>query len=299
MFTKQQEKLLEKFAGNSDKLFDLGIITTDSFTGEIGEFIACNHFKLIKSERVTKAIDAVCENAKKYQIKSNVVFNNNFRYNIDKLDTTAFDYLVVVYFDYFYKPLKILRLPAEKINNNKILITSSVINSGIEIIEKEKVNLQPIHKSAIKEFAKSYLNLSNYKIIRSRRIVGDIGEFYACKHLDLVISENKNEKGIDAIHPNGLTFEIKTRRVYESGRRNSETRRLNNLVGKAADYLIVVTLDRAFKCSGMWLIPLGNLHNPKSANLKIVNNTFGTKNLIPSKISWLVTGEPFTAFEKQ
>ena len=133
-------------------------------------------------------------------------------------------------------------------------------------------------------------------IIRSRRIVGDIGEFYACKRLNLKINECKNEKGIDAKDNSGLTFEIKTRRVYESGRRKSETRRLNNLVGKSADFLIVVTLDRSFKCSGMWLCPMRNLINPKSANLKVVNTTIGVKNLIPSQIEWLKTGDKFICF---
>lgn len=93
-----------------------------------------------------------------------------------------------------------------------------------------------------------------------------------------------------------MTFEIKTRRVYESGRRVSETRRLNNLVGKSADYLVVVALDRSFKCAGMWLIPMQNLTNPKSANLKVVNSTIGTLNVIPSKISWLQTGNNFKGF---
>ena len=41
-----RETLLKEFANCSDKLFNLGIIRTDSFTGEIGEFIASKYFKL-------------------------------------------------------------------------------------------------------------------------------------------------------------------------------------------------------------------------------------------------------------
>lgn len=295
MFTKQQHLLLDKFADLSDKLFELGITTTDSFTGEIGEYVVCKHFKLKKTNRVTQAVDGICELGNNYQVKAKVVSNNNFNYNITRLDKIAFHYLAVVYFDKKYNPIKILRIPSSKIKGDQISITSSLMNSGIEIIDKSEIKIPAVSRKAINDFAKAYDELEESGIIRSRRIVGDIGESYACKRLGLIISESKTEKGVDARDKNGLTFEIKTRRVYDSERRISETRRLNNLVGKSADYLIVVALDRTFKCAGMWLIPMQNLTNPKSANLKVVNTTPGTKNLIPSKISWLETGEKFTS----
>lgn len=297
MFTKRQEELLNKFADLSDKLFDLGITTTDSFTGEIGEYVACIHFKLKKSDRVTRAVDGVCELGNNYQVKAKIVSNNNFNYNIDKLDTDSFNYLVVVYFDRNYCPIKIARIPANKIKDNRILVTSKLLSSGIEVFDKDEIKLPTKEKQAISEFAKAYIGLEESGIIRSRRIVGDIGEFYACRQLDLQISNNKTEKGIDARHESGLTFEIKTRRVYESGRRLSETRRLNNLDGKFANYLVVVALDKAFKCAGMWLIPMKNIVNPKSAHLQIVNHTKGTLNVVRSSISWLKSGERFNGFD--
>lgn len=299
MFNQEQEALLEKFAQLSDELFNLGITTTDSFTGEIGEYIACQYYKLKKTNRVTRAIDGICELGKGYQIKAKVVFNENFNYKIAGLDTNAFDYLVIIYFDVEYNPIKMLRIPSKNISNNSISITKAFIQSYTDIIDKTEIVIPTKERNAINSFAKTYSQLETSKIIRSRRIVGDIGEFYACKRLGIELSTSKNEKGIDARHQNGLTFEIKTRRVYESGRRISETRRLNNLVGKSADYLIVVTIDKSFRCAGMWIMPMQNIFNPKSANLKIVNTTIGVKNLIPSKISWLKTGEQFNAFDKK
>jgi hypothetical protein len=296
MLSNLQYKKLDNFANLSDQLFDLGIITTDSFTGEIGEYIACRHFKLKKTNRVTKAIDGICESGYSYQIKSKVVSGNNFNYNLSNLKSDAFNYLVVVYLDINYCPIKLLRIPSKFIKNYEISITSTLLRGEIEIIDKKEIRIPNKEKDAIIEFAKAYLELEKSGIIRSRRIVGDIGEFYACHKLNLEMSNNRNEKGIDAKHKNGLTFEIKTRRVYKSGRRVSETRRLNNLVGKIADYLIVVTLDRSFKCSGMWLVPMHNLSNPKSANLKVVNTTQGTRNIVPSKIPGLKTGEKFISF---
>ena len=64
---KKRETLLKEFAKCSDKLFTLGIIRTDSFTGEIGEFIASRYFKLDLADRSTKAYDAVCSKGYKYQ----------------------------------------------------------------------------------------------------------------------------------------------------------------------------------------------------------------------------------------
>ncbi len=295
MYTKKQFQLLKDFADKNDALFDLGITTTDSFTGEIGEFIACQHFKLTKSARSNKAVDGVAANGERYQIKSKVVSAGSFSHTISNLHPDLFDKLVLVYFDIHYKLLKMFVIPATAVQGSVFRITKSNI-SKFDSIDKVKIPFK--FQNALTDFANSFTALQVNGIIRSRRIVGDIGEFYACKTLGLLISENQTEKGIDARHPNGFTFEIKTRRVYESDRRISEVRRLNNLVGKTADYLIVVTLDRCFECSGMWIIPMKNIANPKSANLMIVNGTPGVRNIIPSKISWLQTGENFTGFEK-
>lgn len=295
MYNKKQELLLDNFADKSDQLFDLGVISTDSFTGEIGEYVICKHFNLKKSNRVKRAVDGVSTTGERYQVKAKVVTKNNFSYNVKELEHNLFDTLAIVYFDRLYNPLKIIIVPSKQIKNGELKITASTISTFVQI-DGAKIRISAKIKTAINEFAIAYHSLEEAEIIRSKRIVGDIGEFYACRKLNLNQSENKNEKGIDARHENGLTFEIKTRRVYESGRRVSETRRLNNLVDKIADYLIVVTLDKSFKCAGMWLIPMQNLTNPKSANLKVVNTTVGTLNLIPSKISWLQTGESFKTF---
>lgn len=293
-FTKSQELMLDNFANAGDRLFDLGIITTDSFTGEIGEYIACKYFGLTKSNRVTRSIDGICPKGYRYQVKAKVISNNNFNYNITGLRFGEYDYLVVIYFDRAYKPLRILHIPAQKITKDTFVITNHI---SIEYrCDLGKLKLPSKVIVAIDNFARAYEQLEEVGIIRSRRVVGDIGEFYACRRLNLEASSNKNQKGLDAIDKEGRTFEIKTRRVYESGRRVCETRRINNLVGKEAKYLIVVTLDRSFRCSGMWIMPMCNVVNPKSANLKIVNTTSGVLNLVPSKIHWLGTGETFKSF---
>ncbi len=293
-FTKKQELLLDNFANASDALFDLGIITTDSFTGEIGEYVACRYFDLKKTNRASRAVDGICSQGYRYQVKAKVVSNNNFNYNITGLRPGEYDYLVVVYFSKAYKPLRILRIHAKKIIKDTFVITNSISNEYQCDLGKLKLSTKA--SAAIDKFAQAYELLEEAGVIRSRRIVGDIGEFYACRRLNLTPCDNRNQKGLDAINKEGITFEIKTRRVYESGRRISETRRINNIIGKDAEYLIVVTVDRSFRCSGMWIMPICNIVNPKSAHLGIVNTTRGTLNLVPSRITWLGTGEKFKSF---
>ena len=98
----------------------------------------------------------------------------------------------------------------------------------------------------INKFGDIYLELISSGIVDSRKIVGDIGEYYACHEMGLIKNSNNVEKGFDAIDEHGKTYEIKTRRVYESGRRKYKARRLNKLVDKTADYLVVVVLDHSF-----------------------------------------------------
>ncbi|MBK7040332.1 MAG: hypothetical protein IPH46_07660 [Bacteroidetes bacterium] len=183
MFTKSQQALLDNFADQSDNLFNLGIITSDSFTGEIGEYIACKHFKLRKTDRSTKAVDGMCELGLYYQVKATVDSNDNYRLNISGLDTTSFTYLVIVYLDDDYCPLRIARIPATEISGSKISITSSLLASGIEIFERNAIKISPKNIVALREFAKANKALAGAGIIRSKRVVGDIGEYYACKSL--------------------------------------------------------------------------------------------------------------------
>ena len=56
MYDKNKLQLLKDFADQSDKLFDLKIIRTDSFTGEIGEYVASVLFDFKKTERVTSVL---------------------------------------------------------------------------------------------------------------------------------------------------------------------------------------------------------------------------------------------------
>ena len=60
--------------------------------------------------------------------------------------------------------------------------------------------------------------------------------------------------------------------MYDSERRKSNSRRIR-ILGKTAKWLIVVTLDKSFKCNGMWKMLMKDVNNPKSAHLGVVKST--------------------------
>ena len=274
--------LLKEFAHQSDKLFDIGVLRSDSFTGDIGEFIVSNYYSLSLVDKSTKEIDAVDNENFTYQIKSTT--GNSVR-----LTNKNYDYLVCIYFDNLYNIKKVVKIASKDIDgdtfsvNNKFLSNTYHINENIANIHiKREIMIE------IEKFGNIFHKLIQENIIKSKRVVGDLGEYYASKKLNLILNNNNSEKGYDAIDENGDTYEIKTRRVYDSKRRKSNSRRIR-ILGKTAKWLIVVTLDKSFKCDGMWKMLLANVNNPKSAHLGVVKTTKDVEIICNTKIIWLTS----------
>jgi len=289
MYTENQRKILEELAEQSDLLFSKGVIRTDSFTGEIGEYFVSTHFRLVKENRSTRSVDARDVNNKAYQIKAKVTNNDSYSFSINKLNVSEIDFLCVIYFDELYTPKRIIKIESQYLPGAKFAIPSSFPNNtSFEETKGEQINISEDIRNEVKKFGEIFSLLKKEGVVKSRRIVGDVGEFYACDKLNLSQPSNKNHKGWDAVDKNNMTYEIKTRRVYQSERRKSKTWRVNGLVGKKADFLVLVILDKAFRCNGMWKMPLANIINPKSANLSsIIKNTEGIVEIVPTNLDWL------------
>ena len=286
IFSNRNE-LLKNFAEQSDKLFSMGVIRTDSFTGEIGEYVAKVHFNLKLPVRVERAVDGIDPYGYKYQVKS-MVMSRKGSLRVTNLDIYEVDYLCAVFFDTNYNPLRIVQIQNVHFPSSDFQINNKFLNKikYKEFLDDE-ISIPTEIRKEINKFGKIYSELKSTGIVDSRRIVGDLGEYYACQELGLIRNTNNVEKGFDAKDDYGNTYEIKTRRVYESGRRKSRTRRLNKLMDKTADFLVVVVLDYSFQCDGMWKMPLSNVDNPESANLSIVKRTPETEVIIPTSIDWL------------
>lgn len=67
----------------------------------------------------------------------------------------------------------------------------------------------------LKIIAEALKSLKEKKIIRTKNLVGDLGEYYCKEYFGLTLEENAVNKGFDAIDKEGKKVEIKTRRTPE------------------------------------------------------------------------------------
>ncbi|TXI67000.1 MAG: hypothetical protein E6Q46_03940 [Flavobacterium sp.] len=67
----------------------------------------------------------------------------------------------------------------------------------------------------LKIIAEALRSLRAKNIIRTKNLVGDLGEYYCKEKIGLKLEENAVNKGFDAIDTDGLKVEIKTRRTTE------------------------------------------------------------------------------------
>lgn len=97
-----------------------------------------------------------------------------------------------------------------------------------------------IIRKELKIIAEALKSLTHDKIIRSKNLVGDLGEYYCKEMFGLTIVENYVNKGFDAIDNKGLKVEIKTRRIPD-GKSKVIFR------GFDFDYCLYVELDEYFE----------------------------------------------------
>lgn len=289
MLAQKESKLLKELALAHNTLVDLGIACADNYTGEFGEFYASRLLKLTRYIRSQKDTDAYDSKGKTYQIKARVMADSNHSYTIRKLKPNCFDYLLVVHLNTKFELIAIFQFETN-LGMKSILISPArskkvQLNAANLLLSKEE-------RLSISRFSSVYEQIKAIKFFKSGNLVGNIGELMAANQLDLTLAPI-NQKGYDALDRFGNRYEIKTRRVYNSKRRNFENRRINNLVGKDTDFLIIVVLNHSFECSGMWLLDIKEISNPKSANLKIVNTTKGVKSLMQSKIPYLIDRDTY------
>ena len=76
----------------------------------------------------------------------------------------------------------------------------------------------------LRTFGEARQALLDEGVIRTRHVVGSLGEQYAAEALHLRLAEDPTHAGYDAEWSDGATYEIKTRRVYQSERRSLGSR---------------------------------------------------------------------------
>jgi hypothetical protein len=275
---RSADELLAAFADASDALFDSRITRSDSFAGDIGEFVASRTLGLDLAPKQTAVYDAM-RGGLRYQIKT--ATDDDPRAPIPLVHLLpGFDVLVGVRLSRRFQPFEVIAIKAGQLPDGVRRIDERLLAT----VPSDRFTTFPPTVSdvapTIERFGGAFMALIENGVVRTRHIVGDIGAQLAADLLDLRLALDSTNKGFDAIDDSGVKYEIKTRRVYSSGRRTSETRRINGLVGKSADVLVVVQLDRGFRCAALWTMPLANVANPKSANMRNILLTPGIQQVV-------------------
>lgn len=92
----------------------------------------------------------------------------------------------------------------------------------------------------LKIIAEALKSLKAKNVIRTKNLVGDLGEYYCKEKFGLKLEENAVNKGFNAIDTDGLKVEIKTRRTPE-GRSKVIFRSFD------FDYCLFVELDEFYE----------------------------------------------------
>ena len=107
------------------------------------------------------------------------------------------------------------------------------------------------------QYARILTELNDRHVVRTYNSpVGDFGEWLVAQKLGLTLERN-SAKGLDAIDPDGLRYQIKCRweRSDHPTVSSRELSVIRNLDKKQFDYLIVVIFDRSFCIKEAYSIP--------------------------------------------
>jgi hypothetical protein len=116
-------------------------------------------------------------------------------------------------------------------------------------------------KPELRLIADSLKLLKNDGIIRTKNLVGDLGEYYCSQLLNLTLNNNVVEKGYDAKDSNGKKVEIKTRRIPEKSAKI-------NFKSLDFDYYLYIELNEYFEPREILKIPQTEI----SKNLETTRN---------------------------
>lgn len=104
----------------------------------------------------------------------------------------------------------------------------------------------------LENIAQLFKSLKDNGIIRSKNLVGDLGEYYCKVLFNLALEENKVNRGYDAKDKNGNKIEIKTRRTPEDK---------NKVIFRSFDfqYCYFVILDDSFQPQFIYKIEVSSI----------------------------------------
>jgi len=107
-------------------------------------------------------------------------------------------------------------------------------------------------KKLLLEYNAILKQLRDAGVIRNNKLVGEYGEYFVAKKLDLKLAKS-GTKGYDAIDSAGKKYEIKTRKEMPYSKPNNFQVQKTQL--QSADFLIYVEFDNDWNLSKLLKIP--------------------------------------------
>lgn len=118
---------------------------------------------------------------------------------------------------------------------------------------------------ALKLISKGESMLLENGVIRTTKIVAEIGEYYAAKEYGLGFAENTVQKGYDLIDGNGVKYQVKCRRRFNNPYRKSRnTGLIKGLDKDGYDVAIIVEIGEQFELIQIF-----------SISKKVIDKNFG------------------------
>ena len=135
-------------------------------------------------------------------------------------------------------------------------------------------------KRILRKYVKIMENLRKLKVVRTEKLVADLGESLACKYLRLTIAVSPNNKGYDCIDGRDRRYEVKTRRPV-FGKDDTYAYSFPVPARKKFAFLVCVSLSYDFRLDRMARIPKKDLRNYS-------NNIVLTNKLVAAHPKWIV-----------
>ena len=147
------------------------------------------------------------------------------------------------------------------------------------IIKKRKKiktsgNCDEVVKKLLIDYSAIILKLKKLGVLKTSRLVSDVGAFFVCKKLDLNGVSNPIDMGYDAVDDNGLKYMIKTRKLIAGFKPDVFTVFESQL--KCSDFFVYVEFDHNWEMVRILKIPtnkvLPNLYNRVRITKDLVEN---------------------------
>lgn len=218
-------------------------IDLDDLLSKCGKSFFVKHFYEIKSGdlRYDDLLNDYTENSARTRIsKARKIFNNRLQIEALKKCINS-----VIKEEDKKKATEILNEETNNVPEKKIMLYKNVITNFNNLEDEELIQL----------YSDTIYELKQREIIRSMKVTGDLGEYYAETNYNLneertniTLVKNKSQKDFDALDENERKYQIKTLTTTDTGDFSNITSANDNKF----DYLVICKLDTNYNLENIF-----------------------------------------------